>query len=166
MTEVSQAVSVYQTIRDRIRALEKDIDERTLADTVEGQTDLYEILASVVRAALFDEALAVGLKGHIQVLQDRLDRLTERAAERRRIARDAMSEVDIRKVTAPDFTLSLRPGSPALVVVDEAAIPEPYWEARDPRLNRAGLIADLKMGAPIPGVALSNPEPVLSVRVR
>ena len=125
MTEVSHAVSVYQTIRDRIRALEKDIDEGTLADTVEGQTDLYEILASVVRAALFDEAMAVGLKGHIQVLQDRLDRLTERAAERRRIARDAMSEVDIKKVTAPDFTLSLRPGSPALVVVDEAAISDP-----------------------------------------
>jgi hypothetical protein len=166
MNQLTHSISVYQTIRERIIALEADIDETTLADTLEGQTDLHEVLAAVVRSALFNEALAAGLKGHIQVLQERLDRLTERASERRTIARDAMSEVDIKKIAAPDFTLSLRPGSPALVVVDEAAIPQPYWEAREPRLNRLGLIADLKLGRPIPGASLSNPEPVLSVRIR
>ena len=107
-----------------------------------------------------------GLKGHIQALQDRLHRLIERASERRRIARDAMIEVDVRKIAAPDFTLSVRPGSPALVVVDQKVIPDPYWQPREPRLDRVGLINDLKRGAAVPGVVLSNPEPVLSVRVR
>ena len=93
-------------------------------------------------------------------------RLSERAAERRRIARDAMIEVDLKAIKAPDFTLSLRTGSPALVVIDESAIPEPYWEPREPRLNRLQLLAKLKAGAEVPGVQLSNPEPVLSVRVR
>jgi hypothetical protein len=37
---------------------------------------------------------------------------------------------------APDFRLLVRPGSPALVVVDEGAIPAAYWEPRDPRLTR------------------------------
>ncbi len=77
-----------------------------------------------------------------------------------------MVEVDVRKIAAPDFTLSVRPGSPALVVVDEQVIPETYWQPREPRLDRVGLINDLKRGSPVPGVALSNPEPVLSVRVR
>ena len=57
-----------------------------------------------------------------------------------------MLEVDIRKVAAPDFTASVRPGSPALVVVDEGAIPPPYWEPREPRLDRLGLLNDLKNG--------------------
>jgi hypothetical protein len=153
-------------IRQRILALEADLDEATLADTVEGLTDLNEVVAAVVRSALLYEAMAEGLKGHIATLQERLRRLTERADARRQIARDAMLEVDIRKVTAPDFTVSVRPGLPALVVSDEAAIPAAYWVPREPRLNRLDLLNDLKKGVPVAGAQLSNPEPVLSVRVR
>jgi hypothetical protein len=166
MNQLTYSLGVYQAIRDRIIALEENIDEATLTDTLEGLTDVHELLAAIVRSALVDEAFVEGLKDHIHRLQDRLQRLTERASERRRIARDAMIEVDLKKIAAPDFTVSLRPGSPTLVVVDEAAIPQLYWEVREPRLNRLDLIADLKRGAPIPGAALSNPEPVLSVRVR
>ena len=51
-------------------------------------------------------------------------------------------------------------------VLDEAAVPSIYWEPREPRLNRLGLLNDLKNGADIQGVSLSNPEPVLSVRTK
>jgi hypothetical protein len=166
MSQVSHSIANYQLIRERILALETDIDDTTLADTLEGVTDLHEIVAAVVRGALLDEAFADGLKAHIQSLQERLHRLTDRAAERRRIARDAMIEVDLRKIAGPDFTVSVRPGTPGLVVVSEHEIPEPYWLPREPRLDRVALINDLKRGAPVPGAALSNPEPVLSVRVR
>ena len=166
MTQLTHSITAYQTIRERILVLEADIDDTTLADTLEGLTDLHEVVAAVVRFALLDEAMAEGLKGHIQTLHDRLQRLMERASRRRRIARDAMVEVDVRKIAAPDFTLSVRPGSPALVVTDEKVIPDPYWLPREPRLDRVGLINDLKHGTVVPGTALSNPEPVLSVRVR
>jgi Siphovirus Gp157 len=166
MNQLSRSLGAYETIRERIIALEADIDEATLADTLEGITDIHEVLAAIVRFALYDEALAEGLKGHIQRLQERLERFTERVAVRRRIARDAMIEVEIKKIAAPDFTLSLRPGAPSLVVVDELEIPNDYWEVREPRLNRASALSDLKNGVAIPGLQLSNPEPVLSVRVR
>jgi hypothetical protein len=55
---------------------------------------------------------------------------------------------------------------PALLVIDEAAVPSIYWEPREPRLDRQGLLAELKQGAEITGVTLSNPEPVLSVRTK
>jgi hypothetical protein len=156
----------YRAIRDRLRADDPQIDEQTLADTVEGLTDLHEILTAIIRAALTDEALANGLKVRIAELEDRLARLQDRAAKRRQIARHTMVELELKKLTAPDFIAFIRPGMPALVVIDEAAVPSIYWEPREPKLNRQGLVADLKQGTEIAGVSLSNPEPVLSVRTK
>jgi len=95
----------YRSIRDRILTEEPQIDELTLADTVEGLTDLHEIIAAIIRAALADEALATGLKGRIAEMQDRLERLQDCAAKRRQIAKDVMVELDLKKITAPDFTV-------------------------------------------------------------
>jgi Siphovirus Gp157 len=163
---LSFAAVTYRTVRDRIRTEDPQIDEQALADTVEGLTDLHEILTAVIRAALADQALASGLEGRIGEMQARRDRLQDRAAKRRQIAKDVMVELDLKKLSAPDFTASIRPGTPALMVIDEAAVPSIYWEPREPRLNRQGLVTDLKQGAEIAGVTLSNPEPVLSVRTK
>ena len=166
MDQLTFSAAKYRALRDRIRAEDPQIDEQTLTDTVEGLTDLHEIVGAIIRSALADEALATGLKGRIAEMQDRLDRLQDRASKRRQIAKDVMVELDLKKLTAPDFTASIRAGTPALMVIDEAAVPSIYWEPREPRLNRQELVADLKQGAEITGVTLSNAEPVLSVRAR
>ena len=106
------------------------------------------------------------LSPELPTCKERLDRLQDRASKRRQIAKDVMVELDIKKITAPDFTVSIRPGMPALLVLDEAAVPSIYWQPVAPRLDRQGLLGELKEGAEITGVTLSNPEPVLSVRTR
>src|SRR5512135_579701 len=166
MDQLTFATTTYRAIRDRIRAQDPQIDEQTLADTVEGLTDVHEILGAIVRAALADEALATGLKCRLGDMQDRLSRLQDRAAKRRQIAKDAMVELNLKKIAAPDFTASIRPGMPALVVLNEDAVPKTYWEPGEPRLRRQILAHDLKSGAEVAGATLSNPEPVLSVRTR
>ena len=156
----------YRAIHDRIRATDPDIDEQTLADTVEGLTDLHEIIQAIIRSALVDQALASGLKCRIADMQDRLNRLEDRVSKRRQIAKDVMVDLDLKTLTAPDFTASLRPGIQSLNVIDENAVPNTYWSPGTPRLRRELLVRDLKMGEEIAGVALSHPQPFLTVRTR
>ena len=156
----------YGSVKARLLQDHPDLDEETLADTIEGLTWLPDIVEAIIRSVLADEALASGLKGRIEEMQGRLQRLAERASSRRGMARDVMVDAGLRKITAPDFTASIRAGSSSLVVVDEAQIPKDYWEPRDPRLNKQALLTDLKLQGEIAGVALSQPEPTLSVRTR
>lgn len=156
----------YRAVRDRIRTDDPQIDEQTLADTVEGLTDLHEIVAAIIRSALADEALSTALRCRISDMQGRLNRFQDRASKRRQIARDVMNQLELKKITAPDFTVSIRPGTPSLMVINEEAVPSIYWRPSEPRLDRQELLSDLKEGAEIEGVTLSNPESVLSVRVR
>ena len=166
MNKLAFSRAHYQAVKLRVCEDYPDLDEETLADTVEGLTDLQDIVAAILRSAVTDEALGKGLRARISDMQERLSRLEDRASKRRQIARDVMIEADIKKITAPDLTVSIRAGTASVVITDERLVPPQYWEARDPRLNRQALAVDLKAGQSIEGAILGNPEPVLSVRVK
>jgi hypothetical protein len=159
-------VSTYQALRERLLSQWPEIDQETLADSLEGITDLHAMIAAVIRSALVDEALQRGLKSRLDDMKQRLSRLEERGDKKRQLALEAMSEVGLRKLEQPDFTASARAGSPSLVIVTEDAIPSAYWVPQPPKLDRQSLLAELKRGIEIPGTQLSNPRPALSVRTK
>lgn len=159
-------VTGYLATRDRLLAAWPDLDAETLADTLEGITDLPEMVAAVIRSALVDEALQVGLKRRIEEMRERLSRLEVRSRKKRDLAIDAMTEVGLSKLEQPDFTASTRLGTPSLVVLSDDDIPAPYWVPQPPKLDRQSLLSELKQGGAVAGVQLSNPKPVLSVRTK
>ena len=82
--------------------------------------------------------LANGLKVRIAEMQERLERLQDCAGKRRQIAKDVMIELGIKKITAPDFTVSIRPGMPSLLIIDEKAVPSIYWQPVAPEAQAPG----------------------------
>ena len=113
----------YQSLKKRLLTEHPDLDNDTLNDTLEGITDLHEMIAAVIRSALVDEALSTGLRNRLNDMKERLRRLEERGAKKRQLALEAMDEVGLHKLQQPDFTASTRPGSPSLVVTTEGAVP-------------------------------------------
>ena len=156
--------SRYRNLRDRLLADYPGADEETLADTLEGITDLHEMIAAVIRSALVDEALQAGLRSRLDDMKLRLVRLEERGTKKRQLALEAMTEVGLTKLEQPDFTASARAGSPSLIVIAERAIPDGYWVPQPPKLDRQKMLSELKRGVEVPGVQLNNPQPVLMVR--
>ena len=156
----------YQLVRTRLLECWPELDAETLADTLEGITDLHEMIAAVIRSALVDEALQMGLRTRLEEMRQRLARLEERGTKKRELALEAMCEVGLKKLEQPDFTASVRAGMPSLIVVSEGSVPEAYWVPQPPKLDRQALLADLKRGTEIPGAQLGNPKPTLAVRTK
>src|SRR5215475_10109497 len=117
----------HQALEQRLLDTWPDCDEETLRDTLEGITNLHEMIAAVIRSALADEALQVGLRTRLDEMRHRLSRLAERGLKKRQLALEAMNEAGLKKLEQPDFTASARLGAPPLVVTSERDVPESYW---------------------------------------
>jgi hypothetical protein len=163
---LSLEVTKYQLLKERLRSEYPQPDDETLQDTLEGITELHEMIAAVIRSALVDEALQVGLRSRLEHMKKRLTRLEWRGEKKRQMALEAMSETGLKKLEQPDFTASVRSGSPMLVIVSVGDIPPAYWVPQPPRLDRQSLLADIKRGDEVPGVQLGNAKPILTVRTK
>ncbi len=163
---ITHEINGYRLCRDLILEQWPNLDDETLQDTLEGITDLHEMIAEVVRSALADQAMATGLKLRLDDMKSRLARLEERGRKKRQLALDALVEADIKKLMQPDLTVSVRPGTQALVVTSEDNIPEDFWIPQPSKLDRNGVLAALKSGKMIDGATLNNPAPTISVRTK
>ncbi len=163
---IAHEVQTYSSMKERLVASFPEADDDTVRDTLEGITDLHEMIAELVRSALVDQAMGEGLKARIADMKERQGRLQERVDKKKLLALEAMNEADIRKLTEPDFTASLRKGQPSLQIVSEAEIPEDFWSPQPLRLDRTALTVALKQGAAVPGAILAPPEFGLTVRTK
>ncbi len=159
-------LSHHQYFRDKLQEEFPDADEETLRDTLEGMTNLTDMLGAVLRSQLDDLALTAALRARIVDMQERLARIDARAAKKRELVISTMERANIRKITEVDFTVSLRPKPPPLVLVDEKQIPEDFWKPQPAKLDRQGLIAALKTGSDVPGAILGNSALTISVRTK
>jgi hypothetical protein len=164
--ELTPAIATYQWVRDRIKTEFPDIDEDTLADTTEGLTTLPELLAALVRAHLDDVDRAAALRARIDAMQQRLKRIEHRAEKKRQLVLTAMEQASLSKLVQPDFTVSLRPTPPALIIADENEIPAEYWRPQPAKLDRSGLLTALRSGAMISGAMLGNGSVTISLRTK
>ena len=69
-----------------------EADEETLADTLEGASDLPQLLTAVLRSRAEDLSLAEALRRRLEVMRARLERLESRAEQKRVLVTTALQE--------------------------------------------------------------------------
>lgn len=165
--DIQRQAQAAKALRESIaQLLENDGDEHLAIDMIEGETSLLECIDALLAANTQDAVIVAGVEKVAADLSARKSRVEGRIQMRRALIEQAMLTAEIKKLERPAATLSLSNRAPSAVIADEASIPSRFWIAADPKLDRKALLAALKAGEAVPGAALSNAAPTLSVRVK
>lgn len=157
-------------VQDEITSLliahpEMDEDEVLRADSIEGETKAFEFLSRIVRLIGATQALAGGTADYIGELQERKARLERREHALRGLIFKVMNTAEIKKAELPEATISVRTGSPKVVIMNEKEIPQEFLRIKS-EPDKLKIKAALSAHEYVPGAALSNSEPTLAIIVK
>jgi Siphovirus Gp157 len=156
----------YRMLQDQLRLDYANLDDETLADTLEGLSELPEMIEEIVRSSLDDEAMIEGLKIRAEAMASRLARLKERQKKKRQLAAWALGSAAIAKLQSVDFTVSLSEGALRLEITEESALPARYLIPQPPKPDRSAISAALKEGLAVAGASLVQGQPYIVVSTR
>src|SRR4051812_38870162 len=120
---VERAMSAAMSL---IASLDIDRDDEVLLSTLEGETDVLEVVKRLIRAALDAESMAAAANERIGDLIVRRDRFKQRAESARETARQMLDALNIPKMQDPEFTVSLRAGPPKVIVTEPEKLAEEF----------------------------------------
>lgn len=144
--QVERAMAEAQKLR---AGLDED-DDKLVLDTIEGQTDILEIIDGIAEAVIRDNLM-------VERGKERLKRLETRVERRRgTLARmlDALSIGSKQPIERALYTLSLAWRSKPIVTNEMALAPEYIRRAADMK----AIHRDLLKGIDVDGAELSNPQ--------
>lgn len=140
-------------------------DESLRVDMIEGETNAFDMLASLVRRIGETEAHVEGITAYCASLKERKARLERRAEALRAGILRLMAAADMRKAELAIATLSRTRTAPKVIITDESIIPEDCWRVRsEPDL---AIIRDrLRTAGEVPGAVMGNGGESLTIRVK
>jgi hypothetical protein len=157
--------SLY-VLSNQYRELEKltdsdaDIDEQTLADTLEGLTGELEAKALNVAGFLASqEAFADSIAAAAEKMVEREKRLRKRAAYLKQYLLTNMLATGKLKIESPEMALAVRKTPASVVIFDEAAVPAEFMvqpPAPPARPDKRAMGDAMKAGTEIPGAKLES----------
>lgn len=164
MNPLAATIRVVNELREKLKTeYGLEDDDEALVGTIEGETDLGEQLARIARDAIRTEAMAKGLTELIKENQSRKTRLELRAEKLRAIVSWSMQEAGLKKIPAPDMTISLSMGKPPILLDEDIQVPEQFCRVEyepDKRVIRDAI----ERGEHLPFARLGNPSPVLTIK--
>jgi hypothetical protein len=163
-------IALYQMVDEYREALtglaDMDLDDQTLADTLEGlQGELVVKGQNVAAFTLNLEAEAAAMKEAEQRIAKRRRALENKAKGMRDYLRINMERAGITEISANDmsFKVKLMKGRPACVIDDEGSLPPDYIEeVTTTKVDKRLITQAIKDGYEVPGAHLET-KPALKI---
>lgn len=120
------AVVSRVNLRDQLLATWPELadDSGTLLDSLSGLDNFEEQVVAIMRQVAEREVYAKALGELMAGMHERKQRLENGAKWLRAAVLHAMQEAGVPKIRAADMSLSVSPGKPRLVILDETAVPD------------------------------------------
>lgn len=142
-------------------------DEETFLDTLDGETDVLDLLDREIEAEQNDRATVAAIKARMADLKARADRIDMRADAHRRAQLMIVKATGQRKIERPTATLSIRQGALSVAITDETAIPSQLCTVKTiTSPDKAAIRAQIEAGETVPGAELIRGDDTLSVRTK
>lgn len=118
-----QVTAVLNHLRDQ---LGEEPDEQLLLDSLEGETDAFELIGKLLNGIERDEGDVNALDTQIADRNERKQRAKKRVDGRREAIMALLECAGLDKLTLPEASLSLRTLPAKLAVNDPEAVPEDF----------------------------------------
>ena len=147
-------------LADLSKLADLDLDEQTVADTLEGLSGELEVKATNV--AMFArnlEASAEAIKGAEVQMAARRKAIENRALRMRQYLKDNMERTGILKIEGPHFALTIKKNPPAVHVEAQELVPAEFFNTPPPpppALDKKRVAEALKAGKDVPGCRLEQ----------
>lgn len=156
MTALYVLAHEYREAAERLADL--DLDEQTIADTLESLGG--ELEAKAANVAMFArnlESTAAAIKEAEGQMAARRKAIEARADGMRRYLLACMRSAGVHKVETPLLRLTVRDNPPAVVVFDAAQVPDEFMrqpEPSPPAPDKTAIKEAIKGGRDVPGTRL------------
>lgn len=142
-----------------------DFDAETFWDTLDGETDVLDIIGHLVRQRVEANAFEAASKEAAKTYTDRARRMADKSKAISKALGTILDATGQRKVTHPLATVSRTHGRMSCRVTDEAAIPS-QLTVTTVKPDTAAIKAQLEAGEDVPGAELVRGEDGVTVRVK
>ena len=147
-------------LADLQKLADLDLDEQTIADTLEGLSGALEVKATNVAAFARNlEASAEAIKNAEAQMAARRKAIERRAERMRAYLKDNMERAGILKIDGPHFQLAIKKNPPGVHVEAQELVPVEFFKVPPPpppALDKKAVGEALKAGKDVPGCRLEQ----------
>lgn len=153
-----QIAAEHRSLADTLQNM--DLDEQTVADTLQAESGLVEKSQSVAFVIRNLEAFADSVKAEADAMADRAKRVRARADAVKKYLHQCMNMAGVQKIEHPQFTITVRKNPDSVQIDGLDLIPKDYMREIPAKYepDKTLIKKAIKDGFEVPGASLVSSE--------